>query len=137
MVASGPRCDDQWMLLHYGTSWTRPDASWQVKAARALHHFRSLEAEVEAFRELEPYTLTPEPTPKPGRLAYRLRYVHPFPTSISAIVGDVLANLRAALEGSVALCVGKIEAELSNEVIGPLTAVAAAGVGVRWLPVPG
>jgi hypothetical protein len=38
--------------------------------------------------------------------------------------------------GSVALSVGKVEADLSSEVIDPPAPVAAAEVGVRWLPVP-
>lgn len=98
MVVRASGWDDREVLIHDGSVWTRPDTSWSVKAARALEHFRALEAEVEAFREQEPYTLTPEVTAKPGRLAYRLHFQFPFPTSISAIIGDVLANLRAALE---------------------------------------
>ncbi|MGI5243131.1 hypothetical protein ACQEVU_34415 [Dactylosporangium sp. CA-139066] len=98
------------MLIQYSPAWTRPDTSWCVKAARALEHLRALEAELKAFRKLTPYTLTPERTERPGRLAYRLHYVHPFPTAISAITGDVLANLRAALEclayGVAAACHG-------------------------------
>ncbi|HZD00815.1 MAG TPA: hypothetical protein VFA46_11700 [Actinomycetes bacterium] len=35
---------------------------------------------------------------KPGRLAYRLRFSRPVPVAISTTVGDVLHNLRAALE---------------------------------------
>jgi hypothetical protein len=43
---------------------------------------------------------------------------------------------RRALGGSVALSVGMIEAVLSCEVIDQSWLVAAADVGVRWVPVP-
>ena len=51
-------------------------------------------------------------------------------------------SLRLALHdaggpgGFVALSVGKIEADLSSEVIDPPASVAVAEVGVRWVPVP-
>jgi hypothetical protein len=43
---------------------------------------------------------------------------------------------RLPHKGSVALSVGKIEADLSSEVIDPPAPVAAANVGVRRVPVP-
>jgi hypothetical protein len=56
-------------------------------------------------------------------------------------VTNVFAMLRllpmSNQDGSVALSVGKIEADLSSEVIDPPAPVAAAEVCVRWVPVPG
>src|SRR4051794_1654230 len=46
------------------------------------------------------------------------------------------AGPGGAQPGSVALSVGKIEADLSGEVIDPPAPVAAAEAGVRWLPFP-
>lgn len=40
----------------------------------------------------------PEPTGNPGRVAYRLRIVRPVLVAVSTTVGDVLHNMRAALE---------------------------------------
>jgi hypothetical protein len=43
---------------------------------------------------------------------------------------------RTGRDGSVVLSVGKIEADLSSEVLASLTFVAACEVGVRRVPVP-
>lgn len=64
----------------------------------ARKHVDSLRRQVNEFRKSAPYSLTPEPTQKPGRLAYRLRLLKPVPVAISTTIGDVLSNLRAALE---------------------------------------
>lgn len=78
--------------------WTDPNSSWCAKANRAKDHIDDLGRLVAAFRASEPYLLTPEQTRTPGRLAYRLRFMKPIPVAISVTVGDVLHNLRAALE---------------------------------------
>src|SRR6266511_5499376 len=74
------------------------DSSWWAKANRAKEHIDSLRRQVEEYRASAPYSLTPEPTERPDRLAYRLRFSKPAPVTISTTVGDVLHNLRAALE---------------------------------------
>jgi hypothetical protein len=73
-------------------------SSWWAKANRAKEHIDSLSRLVDEFRALGPYSLTAEPTDKAGRLAYRLRFSRPVPVAVSTTVGDVLHNLRAALE---------------------------------------
>jgi hypothetical protein len=73
-------------------------SSWWAKANRAKDHIDSLRRQVGDYRASAPYSLTPEPTEKPDRLAYRLRFSKPVPVTISTTVGDVLHNLRAALE---------------------------------------
>jgi hypothetical protein len=84
--------------MGYDPTWMDQGSSWWAKANRAKEHIDSLRREVDAFRASEPYSLTPEPTEKPDRLAYRLRFSKQVPVAISTIVGDVLHNLRAALE---------------------------------------
>lgn len=79
-------------------TWVDPTSSWWAKANRAKEHIDSLRRQVSEFRASEPYSLTPEPTDKPGRLAYRLRFLRPVPVPVSTTVGDALHNLRAALE---------------------------------------
>jgi hypothetical protein len=74
------------------------NSSWWANANRAKEHINSLHGLVNEFRASRPYSLTPEPTEKPGRLAYRLRFARPVPVAVSTTVGDVLNNLRAALE---------------------------------------
>lgn len=86
------------MFVTFDPTWSDPTSSWWAKAARAGEHVESLRAQVAAFRASGPYSLTPEPTDVPDRLAYRLRFLRPVPISISTTVGDILSNLRAALE---------------------------------------
>jgi hypothetical protein len=86
------------VFVTYDQTWVDQDSSWWAKANRAEEHINSLGLQLNDFRASEPYSLTPEPTQLPGRLAYRLRFLKPIPVRISATVGDVLHNLRAALE---------------------------------------
>jgi hypothetical protein len=83
--------------VSYDQTWMDQNSSWWAKANRAKEHIDSLRRQVDAYRAAAPYSLTPEPTDKPNRLAYRL-FLKPVPVAISATVGDVLHNLRAALE---------------------------------------
>lgn len=82
----------------YDPTWMDPTASWQAKLSRAGSHLESLARQVEEFRQSQPYSVTPGPTEKPGRLAHRLRYLKPVPVEISTTIGDVLHNQRSALE---------------------------------------
>lgn len=86
------------MFVTYDQIWADQRSSWWAKANRAKEHIDSLRHQVSMFQAGEPYSLTPEPTEKPGRLAYRLRFHTPIPVAISTTVGDVLHNLRSALE---------------------------------------
>jgi hypothetical protein len=78
--------------------WFDLAKSWCAKVERASVHIESLREQVDLFRRSEPYTLTPQPTEQPDRVAYVLRYHEVVPSSISTTVGDVLHNLRGALE---------------------------------------
>jgi hypothetical protein len=91
-------CEDGIVFVAYNQAWMDQSSSWWVKANRAKEHLDSLSRLVDEFRALGPYSLTAEPTEKAGRLAYRLRFSRPVPVALSATVGDVLHNLRAALE---------------------------------------
>jgi hypothetical protein len=75
-----------------------PDSAWWAKLNHAGEHLTALRTRVDDFRRSNPYSLSPEPTETPGRLAYRLKFLRPFPVAISTTVGDVLHNQRAALE---------------------------------------
>jgi hypothetical protein len=86
------------VFVSYDQTWMDQDSSWWAKANRATEHMDSLRRQVDDYRAAAPYSLTPEPTEKPDRLAYRLRFSKPVPVTISTTVGDVLHNLRTALE---------------------------------------
>jgi hypothetical protein len=79
-------------------TWLEPSTPWNVKALRAARHLSELRLAVAAFRDRRPFGLVPEPTEIPGRLAYRLRFREPIPVDLSAIIGDVVHNLRSAME---------------------------------------
>lgn len=86
------------MTAGVNPSWLDPTSSWCAKANRARAHLDSLRRQVDDFRRSGPYSLTPESTDDPDRVAYVLRYHRDVPASISTTVGDVLHNLRGALE---------------------------------------
>ena len=84
--------------MRWDADWADQDSAWWAKANRAAEHIRALDRLVSTFRAAEPYTLLPEPADKPERFDYRLRYMTPVPVAIGVTVGDVLNNLRGALE---------------------------------------
>lgn len=86
------------MLVTYDQTWDDQTSSWWAKINRAKEHIDSLHRLVDEFRASGPYSLTPEPTEEPGRLAYRLRFSKPVPAAIGTMVGDALHNMRGALE---------------------------------------
>jgi len=91
-------CKDGTVFVTYDQAWVDQGSSWWAKANRAKEHIVSLRQQVDEFRAYGPYSLTPEPTEVPCRLAYRLRFSKPVPVAISTTVGDALHNLRATLE---------------------------------------
>jgi hypothetical protein len=91
-------CEDGAVFVSYDQTWMDQDSSWWAKANRAKEHIDSLRRQVDEYRASAPYSLIPELTAKPDRLAYRLRFSKPVPVTISTTVGYVLHNLRAVLE---------------------------------------
>jgi hypothetical protein len=79
-------------------SWLDPASAWWAKANRAQSHLRSLDQLVAEFRATEPYTVVPQPTDTPGQTEFRLHVHKPMPPEISTTIGDVLHNLRSALD---------------------------------------
>jgi hypothetical protein len=73
-------------------------AAWWAKLRRAHAHRKTLQKLVDEFEASEPYTLTPEPGERPNEMAYRVSIRREAPTEISTVVGDVLHNLRSALD---------------------------------------
>jgi hypothetical protein len=77
--------------------WLNPDSAWWVKLERAREHIAALELEVNRFLDGGGYRIESEPG-GPHETVYRLRLARPIPSRISAIIGDVLHNLRSALD---------------------------------------
>jgi hypothetical protein len=70
----------------------------RIKVERAEKHFRELEAEVQLFLNSQPYKVAAKRNPETRQLIYYLESVLDIPTIIAAITGDVLQNLRSALD---------------------------------------
>lgn len=86
------------MFVSYDPAWDDQNSSWWAKINRAREHMESAHRLVDQFRASQPYSLLPESTDKPGRVAYRLRIARPVPVAVSTTVGDALHNMRGALE---------------------------------------
>ena len=95
-VAVRALCHHAWMT--FDQSWLDRTSAWWAKADRAHNHLRSLDQLVAKFRASEPYTVVPRPTDIPGRTEYRLHIHKPMPPEISTTIGDILHNLRSALD---------------------------------------
>lgn len=68
-----------------------------IKLARAQRHLQELEDAVRAHLEAKPFLVTRHEEPD-GSLLYRLRIRSEVPAEWGAIVGDVVHNIRAALD---------------------------------------
>jgi hypothetical protein len=82
----------------FDQSWLDRSTAWWAKADRAHNHLRSLDRLVAEFRASEPYTVVPRPTDTPDRTEFRLHIHKPIPAEISTTIGDILHNLRSALD---------------------------------------
>lgn len=85
-------------MMSWNPAWDDAGSAWWAKANRARAHIEALDRLVGEFHESQPYSLTPEPVDADGRVPYRLRISKQVPVAISVTIGDVLSNLRAALE---------------------------------------
>lgn len=71
-----------------------------VKIARAKKHISELEGAVAAYFASEPVRFTYDPTPPDGmKTGFQFRFeVQGVPDEMGAIIGDIIHNLRAALD---------------------------------------
>jgi hypothetical protein len=75
------------------------------KIERANSHIGDLVAADKAFFETKPYALFKETNAEGTEDTYKLRFTNPALAQISAIVGDVIHNLRSALDLACCLAV--------------------------------
>jgi hypothetical protein len=78
-----------------------PELSWWAKIGQAERHCERLTELYNRYRVAEPFHVEAEPTGEADRVAYRLRLTEPMPLEIPLIVGDLLHNLRSALDSLV------------------------------------
>jgi hypothetical protein len=70
----------------------------RVKIERAKEHIGQLEAEIRSFFMTDPYKVGTKRDPQTRKLIYYLVSVREAPAKLSAITGDVIHNLRSALD---------------------------------------
>ena len=70
----------------------------RVKIERAKQHIRELNAEVKSFFDTHPYVIGTKRNPQTRQLIYYVTSVRETPITLAAIAGDVLQNLRSALD---------------------------------------
>jgi hypothetical protein len=70
----------------------------RIKIERAKRHIRDLEAEIAAFHGRGPYEIVAYDDAKTGDKIFRVKIREPVPTCLSGAIGDVVHNLRAALD---------------------------------------
>lgn len=70
----------------------------RAKVQRAKEHFQDLIAEASAFRNLNPYGVARDDNLDTGEQVWRARVSRSIPPELTLIVGDVIHNLRAALD---------------------------------------
>ena len=108
------------------------DAAWWAKLRRASTHRETLARLVAEFQASKPYTLNPEPAEKPDEVAYRLIIRREAPAEISTVVGDVLHNLRSALDSlAYELAVQSKGAALTKREGGDIFSVGPQPEGIR------
>ena len=77
--------------------WRDPEAPWWVKLRRAHAHINEVQQRVSSLEETQPWSIQRKPIGSDG-WAYHFKIHRPIPADLSAVVGDAVANMRAALD---------------------------------------
>jgi hypothetical protein len=77
--------------------WGDPEAPWWVKLRRAQTHISEVEQRVIVLEGQQPWSIQRRPA-GPAGWAYHFKVHRPIPADLSAVVGDSIANMRAALD---------------------------------------
>lgn len=70
----------------------------KLKIERAKEHVNQLDAELRAFHKWEPYHIVVKEEPQSGDQIYRMKINEQPPLRWAAIIGDIVHNLRSALD---------------------------------------
>ncbi len=69
-----------------------------MKIERAQTHLNNLRVEVEAFHGRKPYRIIADNSSEPGKILFRVKIIECVPAGWSAIIGDIIHNLRSSLD---------------------------------------
>ena len=75
-----------------------PLLSCRIKVDRAIKHFNDLTDAIKPFAARETYRIWADEDSEPAVKIYRVRIVEDMPTQWSGHIGDVIHNLRSALD---------------------------------------
>jgi hypothetical protein len=78
--------------------WRNPELPWWAKIRRARSHIGDINRQVADFYKTEPWSVEAESGRVPNESAYRLRVHKSIPADLLAAVGDVVHNMRSALD---------------------------------------
>jgi hypothetical protein len=70
----------------------------RIKIERAKHHIVDLESRIRIFRDAGPCEIHSEEDSETGAYVFKIKNVRPVAPDISGAVGDVIHNLRSALD---------------------------------------
>jgi hypothetical protein len=88
-----------------------PFIASRSKFTRAKEHLADFERKVWEFRQLKPYgTIIEADSKRPGHQIHKVKMTQPLPESLCNIVGDIVGNLRGALDTAaygIAVAAGK------------------------------
>ena len=77
---------------------TNPLIGPELKVKRAVQHIRDLNTEIIKFAKRKPIRSRREDDPKTGDDVYKIKIVHDIPEIWGCYIGDVIHNLRSALD---------------------------------------
>ena len=76
------------------------ESSWR-KIARSEEHFHELELKIQEFVQAAPYERVVEAdSEKPDHVVHKMKLTQPLPDSLGEIAGDIVHNLRSALDNA-------------------------------------
>ncbi len=83
------------LAMPYDPLWS----AW-IKINRAKRHLGDLEREISAFHAREPYNVLIDVDTEPGQTLFRANFRETIPIAWGGIIGDIIHNLRAALDNA-------------------------------------
>ena len=84
---------------------SKPERSWRLKIARAEHHLSDLRHLVESCQDGHHYrAVCPNPPRRPTHWRFVLEITEPPDPQIAVVLGDLLFNVRSALDHVAVAC---------------------------------
>ena len=99
---------------------TKPLSDIRCKIDRADQQIKEFSAAIEKFKATHPYEILRQSNSQSGQIVYDVLRADDIPQSISAIAGDILQNLRTALDYIACAVVPGCRQNLSDKIYFPI-----------------